>query len=447
MHDLPDATIIVLNWNGIAYLEACLSALLAQTHQPQRIVLVDNASTDDSLKLVRRFFPTVEIIENEINLGYAGGNNAALRQIQSEIAVLVNPDIVVRSDWLENLLALFKTDTTIGVAGCKLLYPREERLQHAGGLIAHPRAMPGHRGMYARDEGQFDSASDVDFVTGAAIAVRREMMEKAGLLDEDFFMYFEDADWCMRARRCGFRVVYEPKATAVHDESAFAVRGSPSYLRRFHSGRWRYLLKHFPAAEIIDESLPAEAAWLEGIEGDERRALGWAYRDTVSDFPAIMASRAAHGADGVAQADQAAISGGLLDLRRTAMLWHDNPEMWQKLSEVGQVEPHSFTSTTPVVGPLIARLRDLWASVSARPYAGALTAQQNEFNQSAADELQAIVVRLREFEDVWMKREGEQRELAAELATVQQKLDETYRLLASIESHLGQPKDLEEGDS
>ena len=436
MSALPNATIIVLNWNGRSYLEACLSALFSQTHQAQRIVLVDNGSTDDSLALVRRQFPAVDIIENEINLGYAGGNNVALRQLETEVAILVNPDIVVRHDWLENLLVAFRQDAAIGIAGCKLLYPGEEQLQHAGGLINHPHAMPEHRGMYGMDEGQWDSVADVDFVTGAAFAIRREVIETAGLLDEGFFMYFEDADWCVRARRFGFRVVYVPQATAVHDESAIAVRGSPSYLRHFHSGRLRYLLKHFEAEEIVEETLPVEMAWLEEIEGDERRALGWAYRDTLSDLPEIMASRVAHGAAEIEHSDQAKIRTGLLEMRQAAMLWVDNPAMWQELKEAGQVDPQPFPTTTPLLGPLFARLRTLWASVAVKPYVGALNEQQNDFNQSFAKELQAIEERLREFEGVWMKQEGEQRELAWELEALQRELNRTYHLLASIESRL-----------
>lgn len=436
MSEFPSASIIVLNWNGRSYLEACLNALLNQTINPEQIILVDNGSTDDSVALVLRQFPTVEILENEINLGYAGGNNSALRRSHSDVAILVNPDIVVNENWLEQILLPFEQDAAIGLAGCKLLFPGGQQLQHAGGVITHPRAMPGHRGMYTRDEGQVDSLADVDFVTGAAIAVRRETLETSGLLDEGFFMYFEDADWCTRALRNGYRVVYVPQATAVHDESAIAVRGSPSYLRYFHTGRWRYLLKHFDADEIVEKSLPAEAAWLAGIEGDERRALGWAYRDTVANFPAIMAARLAHGAAKIPESDQTTITTGLLAMRQAAMLWPDDPAIWTELTRTAQVKAEPFSSTAPVLGPLFARLRDLWAGVSAKAYIGTLNVQQNEFNQSAVDELQEIESRLIDFTDVWMNREEQQRKLTWQISALQREIDETYSLLESIESRL-----------
>jgi len=436
MSNHPTTTIIVLNWNGRSYLKASLDALSTQTHKADHIVLVDNGSTDDSLELVQEHFPTVEILRNEINLGYAGGNNKALSCLESEIGILVNPDIVVRPDWLANLLSVFAENTAVGIAGCKLLFPGEQQLQHAGGLITHPRAMPYHKGMYSRDKGQFNAPADVDFVTGAAFAIRREMIETIGLLDEGFFMYFEDADLCARARRSGFRVVYVPDAIATHDESAIAVRGSPSYLRRFHHGRWRYLLKHFSAEELIEETLPAEAAYLEEVKDDERLALGWAYRTTLDTFPEIMKTCLTHGGEEFSTVDQAAIKAGLLDLRQEALLWTKNPEDWQHLEKVGRIEPQPFSASTPLLGPLFARLRDIWASISTKYYVGSLNDQQNAFNQAFVEELQVIGEKLRALEIDWMQREADQRELSWEIKTLQEKLNQTYELIAHIDEQL-----------
>ncbi len=146
MSEILDVTIIVLNWNGRSYLEACLGALLLQTRQPRRIVLVDNNSTDDSIALVQRRFPTVEIVKNERNLGYAGGNNVVLRELDSDLAVLINPDIVVSRDWLQQMLAALEEDSFIGIAGCKLYYPGAKQLQHAGGQILPPQSHAGTLG-------------------------------------------------------------------------------------------------------------------------------------------------------------------------------------------------------------------------------------------------------------------------------------------------------------
>ena len=436
MRPLPDATIIVLNWNGQAYLESCLSALLSQTVAARRLVLADNDSTDESIALVREKFPMVEILENNANLGYAGGNNAALRMVNTEIAVLVNPDIVVEADWLAHLMAAFTAKPDMGVAGCKLLYPDGKQLQHAGGIITHPLAMPGHRGMYEKDDGQFTDAADVDFVTGAAMAVSRAMMEEVGLLDEGFFMYFEDADWCTRARRHGYRVIYVPEALAIHDESALAVRGSLSYLRRFHSGRWRYLLKHFDPAEIVDRSLPEEVRALALHVGWERQALAWAYHHTLKQLPAIMATRLKHGATAIPAAAQELIELDLQELRREAMLWPSDPNAQEWLAEAGRVTPQPFSSHTPLFGPLFARLRDLWAGVAAKPFVGALNAQQNALNQAFIEELSALEQRMMALRQVWLERETDQRQVHQELAAIEEELFESQRLLQSIEARL-----------
>ena len=175
-------------------------------------------------------------------------------------------------------------DPDVAIAGCKLWYPDGETLQHGGGYITHPQAMPGHYGIGEADAGQHDAARYVDYVIGAAVAVRRTALEQIGLFDEGFFLYYEDADLCARARAAGYRVVYEPRATAVHVESAVAVRGSFSYYQRFHTGRWRYLLKHFSADALLNETVPAEAAWLERIGDDERRAVSLAYLANLFNF-------------------------------------------------------------------------------------------------------------------------------------------------------------------
>ena len=118
------------------------------------------------------------------------------------------------------------------------------------------------------------------------------------------------------------------------------------------------------------------------------------------------------------------------------MIWTDNPTIWGEFDQSGKIEPQPFTSTTPQIGPLFARLRDIWASVAAKPYVGALNNQQNEFNKSFAEELKAIEERLHEFKAVWMRREKEERDLTWELRALHQELNKTHRLLASIESRL-----------
>ncbi len=312
------AEVILLNWNGRDYLEACLTQLLAQDYPHLQITLVDNGSTDDSVSFVRTRFPGVTIQENDANLGFAAGNNPALQATTADMAVLLNPDVMVAPDWLGRLVACFEQDAAITIAGCKLWYPDGQTLQHAGGYITAPQAMPGHFGIGEPDTGQWDEPRDCDYVIGAALALRTAALPELGLLDEGYFLYYEDVDLCARARRAGGRVVYEPSATAIHVESATAVKGSFNYLRRFHTGRWRYLLKQEAGAVLVDETMVAEADWLSRIDLDERLAVALAYQTTLNDLPDIWQARTESGAGPLPMAAMAAIERVLAELEATA---------------------------------------------------------------------------------------------------------------------------------
>ncbi|HRO91130.1 MAG TPA: glycosyltransferase, partial [Promineifilum sp.] len=151
----PTLSVVILNWNGRAWLEACLVALAAQEPPPDRVVLVDNGSGDDSVAFTRERFPWVTIRENGGNLGFAAGNNAALRDDTAEIVVLLNPDVVLAPGTLAALAEALAADPRIGIAGAKLWYPDGETIQHAGGFITHPQALPGHYGIGAVDAGDY----------------------------------------------------------------------------------------------------------------------------------------------------------------------------------------------------------------------------------------------------------------------------------------------------
>ena len=390
----PTFTVVVLNWNSRAYLEACLSAVAAQSYSAKRVVFVDNGSSDDSLAFVRANFPAVVARANGGNLGFAAGNNVALRELTSDAALLLNPDVVLSPGYLAALATALTNDPTIGVLGGKLWYPDGTTLQHAGGVITHPQAMPDHYGVGKRDTGQYDAPRDVEYVIGGALAIRRDTLAQIGPLDEGFFLYYEDGDLCARARRAGWRVVYEPRATAIHIESAVAVKGSFAYFQRFHTGRWRYLLKHFPAAELLAETLPAEMAWLDAIAEDERRAVSLAYLATTHALPDIRPAR--HALDPLDDATWAAIERGLLDLRARALTNTANAEALAKLSAAALVVERPFVSDVPLLGPLIARCRAAWNNVASRWYVHHVVEQQNAFNRLAVEQLETYEMELRE---------------------------------------------------
>lgn len=434
--DRSTVATIILNWNGRPYLEACLSALMAQTYPIARVMLVDNDSSDDSLPFVRQAFPTVEVIANGGNVGFAAGNNVALRALMAEtgertadVALLLNPDVVLSPTYVAALAATLAADPTIAVAGGKLWYPDGATLQHAGGYITRPQAMPGHYGVGERDTGQQDTARDVAYVIGAALAVRLSALAHIGLFDEGFFLFYEDTDLCVRARAAGYRVVYEPRATAVHVESAVTVRGSFAYLQRFHSGRWRYLLKQFTAGELLDETLPAEAAWLERIDAAERRAVALAYLATRHALPDIRHARDA--ADPLPDEAWAALSAALDDLRDRARQDAFDDAALAGLAAAATVVERPFVSNVPLFGPLIARFRTAWNNVASRWYVQHVVEQQNTFNALAVRQLATYEFELREqlalLEEQVVEQEELRRrvqELAAQVAALRRELGE-----------------------
>ena len=232
----PLASIIILGWGGEPYIAACLAALRRQTYPAIEVIVVDNGSPDRTAEIVARDFPEAQLIRTGQNLGVAGGNNVGLRAARGDICVLINADVEVRPDWLAHLVGAMQADPQIGIAGAKLLYP-DGTIQFAGGRIEPPRGYTYHLGWHAPDRGQFDTVADVDFVTGASLAIRRRALEQIGYEDEKFYpIDYEDPDMSYRARAAGFRVILVPRAVATHHESstfeAKAIRQASANYRR-----------------------------------------------------------------------------------------------------------------------------------------------------------------------------------------------------------------------
>ncbi len=309
----PLISVIVLTWNGLHYLEDCLSSLLAQDYPAFEVIVVDNGSTDGTPEWMAEHFPDVRFIRNERNLGFAGGNNAGLRAARGDLLVLLNNDTEVHPGWLA-ALADTCADPAVGVAGCKLLYP-DGTIQHAGGFIYGPRGEAQHVGRFAEDKGQFDQLAEVDFVTGAALAISRAALQEIGPLDEGFSpIYYEDVDWCYRARAAGYRVVYQPAAVVTHHESKATTLESHRHKFILNHGRVRFLFKHRPLEQLLDEFGPAELAWIRSLDRtEETMGARRAYLVTLLVLPGILAFR------GGSEAEAEALAGLLADLRAGAV--------------------------------------------------------------------------------------------------------------------------------
>jgi GT2 family glycosyltransferase len=247
--------VVIVNWNGSAMLNKCLSSLFAYTTNPDcKVVVVDNASTDGSTEMVQHNYPQVHLMKNGVNMGFSIANNQGIRYAVENGAkqvLLLNNDVEVTSQgWLDEFLGVLESDGKIGIAGCKLLYP-DGSIQHAGGVI--PLRMPHHRGEHESDRGQYEKVELVDYVTGAALMIKSQVIRQVGLLDEGFSpLYFEDTDWCVRVKLYGYNIVYTPKPTLIHHCGASSSKLG-GQRKRFYSKRSfiRFLLLNYQLMDIV----------------------------------------------------------------------------------------------------------------------------------------------------------------------------------------------------
>lgn len=254
---------VVVNYNAAVFLDSCFRTLLSGRRPPGEIVMVDNASSDDSLREMAGW-PQVVVEASPVNLGFAGGANRGVALTEAPLVVVLNPDVELAPDFGVALLDLFERNPRLGAAGTKLHYPERPMIQHAGGVIDFPLLTTWHRGYGEEDRGQWDEPAAVDFVTGGAMALRRAAFDAVGGFDEAFFpAYYEDADLCFRLRAAGWQVRYEPALRGTHVESVGLGR-SLAYYRSFHRSRLRFALKHLSQEQWSTQFIPAELERLRG---------------------------------------------------------------------------------------------------------------------------------------------------------------------------------------
>lgn len=248
-------SIVIPNWNGAHHLRTCLHALRRQTHAPFEVILVDNASTDESRPLVADEFPEVKILALPDNRRFAGACNAGIRMTNAttQAIALLNNDTEADERWLQRVAACFRDHPDAGFVASKLrLFAQRDRLHSAGDFYS-VRGVPGNRGVWQRDEGQFDT----DYVfgaCGAASVYRRSMLDEIGLLDERFEFSCEDVDLSWRAQLAGYKCAFAHDAIVYHKVSATG----GGVLNSFYDGRnFIWLLAKDVPGEVIRANLGA----------------------------------------------------------------------------------------------------------------------------------------------------------------------------------------------
>ena len=219
----PQIAIIVLNWNGKEDTIRCLDSLKRLTYSHYSIIVVDNGSKDGSLDQFNRMYPEIETIQNETNLGYAGGNNVGIRralQMGVKYVLLLNNDTIVDPRLLNNLVDEMESDSSIGIAGPTVFdYSSQNSVQATGGRV------DWMRGRARRVRGvPFERSTDVDCVSGSCLLARTEAVYMVGCLDEDYFAHWEEIDWCIRFKKAGYRVVWVQSAKIWHKGGATGSR-------------------------------------------------------------------------------------------------------------------------------------------------------------------------------------------------------------------------------
>lgn len=238
MRDEPKVAIVVLNWNGVTDTSECLESLKAITYSNHELVVVDNGSRGDDVAVLRqRFGPSIHLIVNDRNYGFAGGCNRGLRyalERGADYLLLLNNDVVVEPAFLSQLVQAAQALPDLAAACPKIyFYDRPQVLQSTGGRVNPWLGTSRQLGRGERDQGQHNQIAARDYADGACMLIKREALERVGLLDEDYFAYWEETDWCARARALGLRCYYIPAAKVWHKEGrSLATRNDFYFLYR-----------------------------------------------------------------------------------------------------------------------------------------------------------------------------------------------------------------------
>jgi len=210
----PSVSIIVLNWNGEGYVAKCLDSLLEQTYHNYEVIVVDNGSTDSSVELLKGYLPRTKLILNQENLGFAAGNNVAIREAEGEFIVLFNNDAVAHREWLDRLIAGALSSPQADIASGPIYFYESSDVIWSVGMRSD--MLSGEAWNLGSYQNHFESTAAIDYFAGCALLIRKRVFDVLGLLDERFFFYSEDVDFCLRAKRAGFSLRLVPDAIVWH---------------------------------------------------------------------------------------------------------------------------------------------------------------------------------------------------------------------------------------
>ena len=306
-----DLTVSIVNTNNRSLLEPCLESILAHTQGiSYEIYVVDNASTDGSAEMVRAKFPQAHLIQNDTRLGFTTNHNMVLRRSRGRYVLIFNEDTVVLPGALEHMVAFLDDHPEAGALGCKLLNPDgtvqrscwrgfPSLLDALVEALYLWRLVPNARlvRMVEIPVSEMDQVLEVDHVLGACMMVRSETVEQVGLLDESFFLFLEETDWCYRMKQEGWKIYYTPDAQIIHYGQQSVSRDPLHCLPMINQSYCRYYRKHYGESAkvlLLKAILGVGAAlriglWTErvliGRRGDQGKAMIRGYWQVLRQLP------------------------------------------------------------------------------------------------------------------------------------------------------------------
>ena len=223
MINIPKVAVVILNWNGVRFLEQFLPSVINSTYTNMELIVGDNASTDESIEFIKSKFPSVRIITNCNNYGFAEGYNRILKQVEADYYILLNSDVEVSRDWIEPVIQLMEADENIAVAQPKILsYTNKNQFEYAGAaggyldFLGYPFCRGRIFDFVEPDQGQYDDVSEIFWASGAALFIKREKWLEVNGFDSDFFAHMEEIDLCWRLKNKGYRIIYCPNSRVYH---------------------------------------------------------------------------------------------------------------------------------------------------------------------------------------------------------------------------------------
>ena len=250
--------VVILNWNGRQHLEQFLPSVVAHTPQRVRIIVADNGSTDDSVAFLEQHYPVIEIIRLEQNYGFAEGYNRALEQVDAEFFILLNSDVEVTAGWVEPLVATLTNNRSVAAVAPKLRsYGNRDHFEYAGAaggyidVLGYPFCRGRILSTLEQDNGQYDTAQEVFWASGAAFCCRADVFRMLGGFDADFFAHMEEIDLCWRMQLQGYKIMVEPHSTVYHLGGGTMPNESPRKLYLNYRNNLSMLFKCAPTWQRI----------------------------------------------------------------------------------------------------------------------------------------------------------------------------------------------------